>query len=152
MILELKAILQIKYIQLHGKLVTLFSFLVDWWKLHHVVGNHCWTRLIGFHIHSFVQSLSRVRLCDPRECSTPGYPFLHYLPKFAQTPVHRVDDTIQSSHPLLFPSFAVNLSQHRVFSSELALCSRWSKYWSFSFSLNPSSSSSFFFFKHQSFK
>ena len=46
---------------------------------------------------------------------------------------------MQPSHPLLFPSsLALNLSQHRAFSSELALCIRWPKYWSFSFSVSPS--------------
>ena len=38
-----------------------------------------------------VQSLSRVRLCDPMDCSMPGFPVLHYLPdseEFAQTHVH----------------------------------------------------------------
>ena len=27
-------------------------------------------------------------LCNPRSCSTPGFPVLHYLPEFAQTHVH----------------------------------------------------------------
>ena len=36
---------------------------------------------------------------------------------------------------LLLPS---NFLSIRVFSSELALCIRWPKYWSFSFSINPS--------------
>ena len=27
-------------------------------------------------------------LCDPIDCSTPGFPVLHYLPEFAQTHVH----------------------------------------------------------------
>ena len=27
-------------------------------------------------------------LCDPMDCSTPGFPVLHYLPEFAQTHVH----------------------------------------------------------------
>ena len=26
--------------------------------------------------------------CDPVNCSTPGYPVLHYLPEFAQSHVH----------------------------------------------------------------
>ena len=39
------------------------------------------------------------------------------------------------SHPLLLPSI---FSDIRVFSSELVLCIRWSKYWSFSFSISPS--------------
>ena len=35
-----------------------------------------------------VQLLSCVRLCDPVDCSTPGFPVLHYLPEFAQIHVH----------------------------------------------------------------
>ena len=34
------------------------------------------------------------------DCSTPGFPVLHYLPEFAQTCVHWVGDAIQPSHPL----------------------------------------------------
>ena len=34
------------------------------------------------------------------DCSTPGFPVLHYLPEFAQTHVHRVSDAIQLSYPL----------------------------------------------------
>ena len=53
-------------------------------------------------ISSFVtvQSLSRVRLCDPVDCSTPDSCVLPYPPEFAQTDVHRVGDAIQPSHPL----------------------------------------------------
>ena len=32
-----------------------------------------------------IQSLSRVRLCNPMDCSTPGFPVLHHLLEFAQT-------------------------------------------------------------------
>ena len=39
----------------------------------------------GYHV---VQTLSRVRLCDPRDRSTRGFPVLHYLPEFAQTQVY----------------------------------------------------------------
>ena len=42
--------------------------------------------------------------CDPMDCSMPGFPVHHRLPEFTQTPVHRVDDAIQSSHPLSSPS------------------------------------------------
>ena len=56
-----------------------------------------------------VQLLSRVWLC-----STPGVPVLHYLPEFAQTHVHWVNDVIQQSDPLSSPSpLALNLSQHQ---------------------------------------
>ena len=53
-------------------------------------------------------------LCDPMDCSTPGLPVYHQLPKFAQTHVHRVSDAIQPSHPLSSPSPpAFSLSQHQ---------------------------------------
>ena len=48
----------------------------------------------------------------PMDCSTPGFPVLHYLPEFGQTHVHWVGDAIQPFHPLLSPSPPVfNLSQ-----------------------------------------
>ena len=71
-------------------------------------------------------------------CSTPGFPVLHYLP------VHKlksIESMMPSNflilcHPLLLlPSI---FSSIRVFSSELALRIRWPKYWSFSFSINAS--------------
>ena len=53
------------------------------------------------------------------DCRTPGFPVLLYLPEFAQTHVHQVDDAIQLSHPLLPPSSpALNLFSIRVFSNE----------------------------------
>ena len=39
-------------------------------------------------------------LCNPIDCSMPGFPVLHYPPEFAQTHVHWDSDAIQSSHPL----------------------------------------------------
>ena len=79
-------------------------------------------------------------LCDPMDCSIPGFPVTHQLPELTQTHVHQVGDAIQPSHPLsplvlppsIFPSI-------RVFSNESVLCIRWLKYWSFSFSISPSS-------------
>ena len=53
-------------------------------------------------------------LCDPMNCSMPGFSVLHYLPEFAQTHVHWVHDAIQPFHPLLPSSLlALNLSQHQ---------------------------------------
>ena len=52
-------------------------------------------------------------LCDPMDCSTPGFPVHHQLLELAQTHVHRVSDAIQPSHPLSSPSPAFNLSQHQ---------------------------------------
>ena len=73
------------------------------------------------------------------DCSTPGFPVFPYLPEFVQIHVHWVSDAIQPSH-LLSPSSppALNLSQHQVFSKELALCISWPKYWNFSFNISPS--------------
>ena len=59
-----------------------------------------------------VQSLTHVRLCDPMDCSTSGFPVHHQLPELAQTHIHQVGDTIQPSRPLSSPS-AFNLSQHQ---------------------------------------
>ena len=53
-------------------------------------------------------------LCDLMDCSTPGFPVIHYLSMFAQTHVHWVGDAIQPSHPLSSPSPPTfNLSQHQ---------------------------------------
>ena len=75
----------------------------------------------------------------PMNRSTPGLPVHHQLPESIQTHVHRVGDTIQPSHPLsslfLLPSIFPSIT---VFSNESALPIRWPKYWSFSFSINPS--------------
>ena len=55
-------------------------------------------------------------LCDPMDCSTPGFPVHHYLLEFVQTHVRWISDIIQPSHPLSPPSPpALNLSQHRGF-------------------------------------
>ena len=51
-------------------------------------------------------------LCDPMDCSIPGFPVLHCLQEFVQTHVHWVSDAIQPSDVLLSPS-PLNLSQHQ---------------------------------------
>ena len=43
-------------------------------------------------------------LCDPMDCSMPGFPVRHQLLEFTQTHVHWVGDAIQPSHPLSSPS------------------------------------------------
>ena len=78
-------------------------------------------------------------LCDPIDCSMSGFPVLHHLPEFAQTHVHWVGDATQPSHPLSAASRPVfSLAKNQVFPDELSLCIRWPKYWSFSFSISPS--------------
>ena len=84
-------------------------------------------------------------LCDPMDCSTPGFPIHHQLPELAQTHVHWDGDAIQPSYPLspllLLPSIFPNI---RVFSNGLfqrsfpVLRIRWPKYWNCSFTISPS--------------
>ena len=82
---------------------------------------------------------SCLTLCDPMDCSMPGFPVHRQLPQLAQTHVHKVSDAIHHlilCHPLLLqPSIFPSI---RVFSSDSVLCIRWPKYWSFSFSISPS--------------
>ena len=78
-------------------------------------------------------------LCDPVDCSMPGFPVLYHLLEFVQT--LGIESVMPSNHlilchpllllPSIFPSI-------RVFSNESALHIRWPKYWSFSFSISPS--------------
>ena len=80
-------------------------------------------------------------LCDPMDCSTPGFPVHHHLLDLAQT--HVIELVMPSNHlilchpllllPSIFPSI-------RVFSNESALHIRSPKYWSWSFSsiISPS--------------
>ena len=78
-------------------------------------------------------------LCDPINCSTPGFPVLHY--PMSMLKLMSIGWMMLSSHltlchclfllPSIFPII-------RVFSKESALQIRWPKYRSFSFSISPS--------------
>ena len=90
-------------------------------------------------------SCSVAQLCltlySPMDCST-SLPVSHHLPEFAQVHIHCIGDGWTASHlilwcpllllPSIFPSV-------RDFSNESSVCTRWPKYWSFSFSISPSS-------------
>ena len=70
------------------------------------------------HLYNFVVHCSATQLCpslcDPMDCSMPGFPVHHYLRKFVQTHVCWVGDAIQPSRPLSSPSPpAFYLSQHQ---------------------------------------
>ena len=57
---------------------------------------------------------SCLTLCEPMDCSTPGFPVHHKLLELAQTQICWVGDAIQPSHPLSYLSRpAFNLSQHQ---------------------------------------
>ena len=79
-------------------------------------------------------------LCDPMDCSMPGFPVHHQLLGHAQNHVHRVGDAIQPSHPLFFPSPPVfNLFEHLGLFQRVSSLHQWPKCWSFNFSISPSS-------------
>ena len=77
-----------------------------------MLGIQRWIKLLWSLPHCSV-SKSCLTLRDPMDCSMPGFPVLHYIPEFAQTQVHWLNDAIQLSHPLLLPSPSLNLSQHQ---------------------------------------
>ena len=72
------------------------------------------------------------------DCSTPGFPVLHYFPEllkfmsveFAMLSNHLILSYLLLLLPSIFPSV-------KVFSTESPLCIRWPKYWSFGFSFSP---------------
>ena len=106
-------------------------------------GKPMWSESISAFCCCLVAQLC-LTLCDPMDCSMPGFPVLQHLLELAQTHVHWVSDVIQPSHPLLslFPP-TFNLSQHQSLfvNFHIRRCETpgcvWN-YWSFSLSVNPS--------------
>ena len=97
---------------------TVFGGLLFYFSRISAFSNYCsYPKDIIGKIFSSTSCCSVTKLClafcNPMDCSTPGFSVFYYLPEFAQTHFCGVDDTIQPSHPLLFPSLpALNLSQH----------------------------------------
>ena len=95
----------------------------------------------------FLSSVAQscLTLCDPMNHRTPGLPVHHQLPVVISThvePLMSTESVMPSSHLilchplLLLPPIPPSI---RVFSNESTLHTRWPKYWSFSFSISPSS-------------
>ena len=75
--------------------------------------NHAFWDLAFSYFSSVAQSC--LTLCNPMDCSMPGFPVHHQLLELAQTHVQWLGDANQPSHPLSSPSSpAFNLSQHQV--------------------------------------
>ena len=71
-------------------------------------------------------------LCHLVDCSTPGFPVLHYLLEFAQTHVCWCHLTISSSVvPFFSCPWSFPASGLFFFSNESALRTKWLKYWRF---------------------
>ena len=124
---------------LHTHTVPQFAHIfLPTWRVIFWSAQMCLEGLKGGCCYSVTKS--RPTLCDPMAYSTRGSSVPHYLTEFDQTHVHWVSDIIQPSHPLSPPSPLPSIFPSiRVFSNESALCIRWPKYWSFSFSISPSS-------------
>ena len=87
-------------------------------KAENVVGGDFQEGLLGSYSGYRIQFSSVTQLCptlcDPMDCSTPGFPVHYQLPELTQSHVHRVSDAIQPSHLLSSPyPPAFNLSQHQ---------------------------------------
>ena len=79
-------------------------------------------------------------LCDTMGCSTPIFPVLHYLSPGIFFRLMSIESVMPSSHLVLYHSLLLLPSifpSITVFSNELVLRIRWSKYLSFIFSISP---------------
>jgi len=95
---------------------------------------------LQMHIQFSTVAQSCPTFFNPINYSTPGLPFHQQLQEFTQTHVHRVGDAIQPSHLLLYPSPpAPNPSKHQGLFQWVNSSHEVAKYWSFSFSISPSS-------------
>ena len=79
-------------------------------------------------------------LCDPMDWNTPGFPVHQQLPELVLKLIS-IESVVPSNRlilccPLLLASILPSI---RVFSNESVLHIWWPKYWSFSFSISPSS-------------
>ena len=102
------------------RIMEMWGWVVEWrpgnpWTSPLLLLKALWFFLIHLYCCCSVPQLCLI-LCNPMDCSTPGFPVLHHLPEFAQTPVYWVGDAIQPSHLLSSPfPPALNLSQHQGF-------------------------------------
>ena len=92
----------------------------------------------AFQCSSVAQSCST--LCDSMDCSMPDFPVHHQLSeliKFMSITSVMPSNHLILCHPLLLPLPSI-FPSIKVFSKESVLI-RWPNYWSFSFSISPSS-------------
>ena len=73
----------------------------------------CYVHIFNLALSVTSVAQSCLSLCDPMDCSMPGFPVYHQLLEFVQTHVHWVSDAIQPSHPLSSTSPTFNLSHHQ---------------------------------------
>ena len=94
--------------------------------------------LVGSKVESSVQQLTRVRLFVT-SWTAAHQASLSITNSWSVLKLMSIESVMPSNHLILcHPLLLLHLSQHRVFSSESALCIRWPKYLSFSFNISPS--------------
>ena len=114
-----------------------------------MISERCWTMEQDYLVQLSSVTQLCLNLCNPLNCSMPGFPDHHQLLELTQIHVNCVSDAtnhlIICHSLLLLPSILPNI---RVFSNESVLHIRWPKYWGFSFSISPSNEySGLIFFK-----
>ena len=116
-----RVIITLSKFHIYALIYCISVFLSD--LLHSCIIGSCFIHFIRtdsneFFLISSVQFISVAQscptLCNPMDCSMPGFPVHHQLPEFIQIHVHWVSDAIEPSHPLLSPSPpAFNHAQHQ---------------------------------------
>ena len=86
------------------------SLFLTYWLLHYgclsltslsmIISRSIHVAANGIQFSSVAQSC--LTLCDPMDCSIPGFPVHHQLPKPAQTHVHRVGDGLGNRPNIIF--------------------------------------------------
>ena len=105
----------------HVSLIYIWDFLrflILFWKKACYINKGRYEIYTKFHFTYFFQSLfqinifvivaqllSHVWLCNPEDCSTPGFPVLHSLPDFAQIHLHQIVLVMLSNHLILCCTF-----------------------------------------------
>ena len=101
------------------------------------------THSVYIYIYMYIYQFSSVAqlcptLCDPMDCSTPGFPIYHQLLEPTQTHVHHVSDAIQPSQNAPFSCLQSSPASES-FPVSWLFASGGQSNWSFSFSISPSS-------------
>ena len=109
-----------------------------WMNIPHFVYPLSWWCVFCFHLVVIVQSLSRVNFLTPWTAAHQASLSITNSQSLLQ--LTSIESVMPSNHlilcyPLLLPSIFPSI---RVFSNESAICIRWQKYCSFSFSISPS--------------
>ena len=99
------------------------------------------THLEGGHLLLLLLSVAQScpTLCNPMDCSMPGFPVHHHLTiSWSLRTLMSIESVMPSNHLILCRPL-LPLPSIRVFFRESALHISWPKYWSLTFLISPSS-------------